>query len=85
MRIRLQPDLLIPVRFWLCSNYVGIVEIRSILRQSFGFDDFRPAQRQVIDLVMAGKNVLASCDGSGNLSVTNAGPARDGITLVVRR
>ena len=35
------------------------METRALLRERFGFDDFRPAQQQVVDLVLKRNNVLA--------------------------
>jgi hypothetical protein len=30
-----------------------------ILQKTFGFNDFRPGQREIIDLLMGGQNALA--------------------------
>jgi ATP-dependent DNA helicase RecQ len=40
---------------------------QSILRDTFGFDDFRVGQREIVDAVIAGKNTLAIMPtGGGN-------------------
>jgi len=57
----------------------------ALLKQKFGFEDFRPAQKQVVDLVMAGRNVLGVMPtGSGkSLCFQLPGLALPGLTLVV--
>jgi ATP-dependent DNA helicase RecQ len=57
----------------------------ALLKEKFGFADFRPAQRQIVDLVMAGKNVLGVMPtGSGkSLCFQLPGLALPGLTLVV--
>ena len=35
------------------------MELSTVLHQRFGFQEFRPAQKQVIDTVMAGGSALA--------------------------
>ena len=61
------------------------MDIQSILRETFGFDAFRPAQKQVIDLVMAAKNVLGVMPTGSGKSLCYQLPAlsREGLTLVV--
>ena len=56
-----------------------------LLKLKFGFADFRPAQKQVVDLVMAGRNVLGVMPtGSGkSLCFQLPGLALPGLTLVV--
>jgi ATP-dependent DNA helicase RecQ len=58
---------------------------RTRLQEWFGFDDFRPAQRQVVDRVLAGGNVLAVMPtGSGkSLCFQLPGLMLPGLTLVV--
>src|SRR5687767_4267675 len=58
---------------------------RARLKEWFGFDDFRPAQRQVVDLVLSGRNVLAVMPtGSGkSLCFQLPGLMLPGLTLVV--
>lgn len=57
----------------------------ALLREKFGFADFRPAQRQVVDLIMAGTNVVAVMPtGSGkSLCFQLPGLVLPGLTLVV--
>jgi ATP-dependent DNA helicase RecQ len=61
------------------------METRALLRERFGFDDFRPAQKQVVDLVLQGNNVLAVMPtGSGkSLCFQLPALALPGLTLVV--
>jgi ATP-dependent DNA helicase RecQ len=55
------------------------------LRETFGFEGFRPAQREVIDLIMSGRNVLAVMPTGSGKSLCYQLPAlaREGLTLVV--
>ena len=57
----------------------------ALLKEKFGFADFRPAQRQIVDLVMAGRNVVGVMPtGSGkSLCFQLPGLALPGLTLVV--
>ena len=61
------------------------METRALLRERFGFDDFRPAQKQVVDLVLRRNNVLAVMPtGSGkSLCFQLPALALPGLTLVV--
>jgi ATP-dependent DNA helicase RecQ len=61
------------------------VNIETVLRDTFGFASFRPAQREVIDLIMEGRNVLAVMPTGSGKSLCYQLPAlaRDGLTLVV--
>ena len=61
------------------------MDTRTILRERFGFDDFRPAQREVIDLVLGGQSVLSVMPtGSGkSLCFQLPALALPGLTLVV--
>jgi ATP-dependent DNA helicase RecQ len=61
------------------------VNIETVLRETFGFEGFRPAQREVIDLVMSGRDVLAVMPTGSGKSLCYQLPAlvRDGLTLVV--
>jgi ATP-dependent DNA helicase RecQ len=56
-----------------------------ILREVFGFDDFRPGQRQVIDAVLAGRDCIAVMPTGAGKSLTYQLPARmlDGTVLVL--
>src|SRR5215510_12604433 len=61
------------------------MELSSVLRQRFGFQDFRPAQKQVIDTVMSGHNALAVMPTGSGKSLCYQLPALvlPGLTLVV--
>lgn len=57
----------------------------TVLRQQFGYDEFRPGQAQVIDQVLAGQNTLAVMPTGGGKSLCYQIPALlfPGVTLVV--
>ena len=61
------------------------MELSSVLRERFGFPEFRPAQKQVIDTVMAGKSALAVMPTGSGKSLCYQLPALvlPGLTLVV--
>src|SRR5829696_8898500 len=61
------------------------MDVRALLRERFGFDDFRPAQRQIVDLVLAGRNVVAVMPTGSGKSLCFQLPALTlpGLTLVV--
>ncbi len=56
-----------------------------LLRDVFGFDDFRPGQEEIVDTVTAGENVLAIMPTGGGKSLCFQLPAllRDGVTVVI--
>ncbi|WP_308917756.1 DNA helicase RecQ [Jannaschia sp. LMIT008] len=56
-----------------------------VLRRVFGFDDFRPGQREVVDAVMAGGDVMAIMPTGGGKSLCYQLPAlcTDGLTVVI--
>jgi len=60
-------------------------DLSLLLRERFGFDDFRPAQKQVIDKIMAGENALAVMPTGSGKSLCYQLPALalPGLTLVV--
>src|SRR6266404_9642574 len=60
-------------------------DLSLLLRERFGFDDFRPAQKQVIDKIMAGENALAVMPTGSGKSLCYQLPALTlpGLTLVV--
>src|SRR5437868_9781241 len=61
------------------------MDVSRLLRDRFGFDEFRPAQKQVIDRVMAGENALAVFPTGAGKSLCYQLPALalPGVTLVV--
>lgn len=56
-----------------------------ILRDVFGFEDFRPGQGDIVDAVTRGENVLAIMPTGGGKSLCYQLPAlvRDGVTVVI--
>ena len=56
-----------------------------VLRETFGFDAFRPGQREVVDAVIAGRDVLAIMPTGGGKSLCYQLPAlcRGGLTVVI--
>ena len=56
-----------------------------VLRDVFGFDEFRPGQREVIDAVLAGKDCIALMPTGAGKSLTYQLPARllEGTVLVI--
>jgi len=61
------------------------MDLSVVLRDRFGFEEFRPAQKQVIDKVMAGQNALAVMPTGSGKSLCYQLPALTlpGLTLVV--
>jgi ATP-dependent DNA helicase RecQ len=61
------------------------MELSTVLHQRFGFNEFRPAQKQVIDTVMAGGSALAVMPTGSGKSLCFQLPALvlPGLTLVV--
>src|SRR2546427_11765698 len=64
---------------------VQFMDLSLLLHQRFGFSEFRPAQKQVIDRVMAGDSVLAVMPTGSGKSLCYQLPALalPGLTLVV--
>ncbi|MEX2472144.1 MAG: ATP-dependent DNA helicase RecQ [Gemmatimonadota bacterium] len=62
-----------------------ITDPTAVLRQIFGFDTFRPGQREVIDAVLAGEDCIAVMPTGAGKSLTYQLPARmlQGTVLVV--
>jgi ATP-dependent DNA helicase RecQ len=61
------------------------MDLRLLLRERFGFSEFRPAQEQVIDKIMMGQSVLAVMPTGSGKSLCYQLPALSfsGLTLVV--
>ena len=57
----------------------------SILKRVFGYDSFRPGQKEIVDAILAGQDVLAVMPTGAGKSICYQVPAlaMDGITLVV--
>ena len=56
-----------------------------VLRQTFGYESFRPHQREIIDAVLAGRDVLAVMPTSAGKSICYQVPALmlEGVTVVI--
>src|SRR5437868_215337 len=61
------------------------IPLLPLLKQSFGFDSFRPLQEEIIRDALAGRDVLALLPTGGGKSLCFQLPAlaRDGLTVVV--
>ena len=61
------------------------MDLTLLLRQRFGFPDFRPAQRQVIDRIMDGESLLAVMPSGSGKSLCYQLPALilPGLTIVI--
>ena len=59
--------------------------IQTLLRDVFGFDQFRSGQQDIVEAVCAGENVLAVMPTGGGKSLCYQLPAllRDGLTVVI--
>ncbi|KRL94113.1 DNA helicase RecQ [Levilactobacillus hammesii] len=64
---------------------MDLTAAQKVLKTTFGYDEFRPGQRAVIEHVMAGQNSLAIMPTGGGKSLCYQIPALlfDGITVVV--
>src|SRR6185369_17625936 len=62
-----------------------MMDAQSLLKERFGFDDFRPGQREVIDALTTHGRALAVFPTGGGKSICYQLPALafDGLTLVV--
>src|SRR5437763_8661808 len=61
------------------------MDSRGALKKYFGYDEFRPLQREIIDDTLAGRDVFALLPTGGGKSLCFQLPAllRDGVTIVV--
>jgi ATP-dependent DNA helicase RecQ len=59
--------------------------LAALLKQYFGYDSFRPLQREIMEMTLAGRDVLAILPTGAGKSLCFQLPAlaRDGLTLVV--
>jgi ATP-dependent DNA helicase RecQ len=62
-----------------------LIEIHKILKQYWGYDNFRPLQEDIINAVLEGKDVLALMPTGGGKSLCYQVPAmaQDGLCLVI--
>ncbi|HEX8288931.1 MAG TPA: DNA helicase RecQ [Pyrinomonadaceae bacterium] len=67
------------------SNQASAKQIRRTLRETFGFEKLRPGQREVIENVLAGKDILAIMPTGAGKSLCYQLPALhlEGMTIVV--
>jgi ATP-dependent DNA helicase RecQ len=58
---------------------------KALLKSTFGFDNFRPGQAEIIEAILAGEDALAIMPTGGGKSLCFQLPAirRDGLTLVI--
>ena len=63
----------------------GAEQLDTLLKEQFGHDAFRPMQRQIVEDVLAGRDVLVIMPTGGGKSLCYQLPAlaRDGTTLVI--
>src|SRR6186997_3457589 len=56
-----------------------------VLKQTFGYDEFRPGQRQIIDAVLEGRDCIALMPTGAGKSITFQIPAKmiEGTVLVI--
>ena len=61
------------------------IDLHELLKRSFGFDSFRPLQREIMEDSLAGRDVFALLPTGGGKSLCYQLPAliRPGLTVVV--
>ena len=70
----------------ICAfSYKGTMELLSALKKHFGYDQFRPLQREIIEDALAGRDVFVLMPTGGGKSLCFQLPAlmRDALTIVV--
>src|SRR5688572_8412511 len=69
----------------LMSSVANLLTPASILKNTFGYDTFRPLQREVIENVLAGRDTLAVMPTGGGKSLCYQIPSMlmSGLTVVV--
>jgi ATP-dependent DNA helicase RecQ len=67
------------------SSQFGRIEIDALLKRHFGFQSFRPLQREIVEALIAGDDVLALLPTGGGKSLCYQLPAiaRPGLTVVI--
>ncbi len=69
----------------LAAELEAVPDLRAALKATFGYGDFRPGQREIIEAVLAGRDVVGIMPTGAGKSLTYQLPARllGGVTLVV--
>jgi ATP-dependent DNA helicase RecQ len=69
----------------LAAELETVPDLRAALKATFGYGDFRPGQRKIIEAVLAGRDVVGIMPTGAGKSLTYQLPARllGGVTLVV--
>src|ERR1700744_1624234 len=64
---------------------IETTDLSELLKHTFGYDRFRPHQREIMDAALAGRDVVALLPTGGGKSLCFQLPAlaRPGLTLVV--
>ena len=67
------------------SKKIGSAEPKAVLKQYFGYDDFRPGQSEIIEAIVSGRDVLAILPTGGGKSLCFQVPALclGGTTIVI--
>ncbi len=67
------------------TSRTNVSNLDDLLHSVFGFDHFRPGQREIVEAVSQGRNVLAIMPTGGGKSLCYQLPAlaRDGVTVVI--